>query len=321
MKRILIISLLSMLIIGTITGCGFLEDMKKTERSQKAEYTIGVVLKAMDSQHWLDMRTGMQEAAKHYNINLVVMHPQKESDVTEQKQMIFDLMDSSPDAIIFAPCDSDDCRSIAEAAEEKQIKILTVDTKAQDVQIPFVGADNERIGKMAATRLAGECEKKGDVIVISGVKNQSSHEERIDGFSQTLSGYPEINLANIYYADSDFRLGIQAMKTALEEQPNLCGVFCTNAVMSLGAVEYLESIRKTEEISVVAVDTQDDALAALRAGKLSGLVTQDGYQAGYMAVSHMVEMLSGENAQDEIFIDTELLTPESAQSYQNSKMQ
>lgn len=62
------------------------------EEQHRPSYTVGVVLKAMDSEHWLAVRSSMQQAAQEHDIRLVVMTPENEAAYGEQNQMIEDLL-------------------------------------------------------------------------------------------------------------------------------------------------------------------------------------------------------------------------------------
>lgn len=304
--------------------CGCTQESPVKQDEHITEYTIGILLKSMDSQHWMDIRAGIHDAARDYNVNIILLYPSDESAVEEQKHMFYDLVQAQPDALILAPCDSEHCTPLAVAAEQQGIPLLILDTPATDIVLPYVGADNERIGRMAATRLAVLANKTGTLAVITGVTGQSSHTERIQGFTLALQGYPAVQIVNIYHGDSSFRSGMQCMEQIMQEHPDIQGVFCTNAAMALGAIEQLEAGDYERMPYIVAVDTQDDALEALRTGALSGLVSQDGYEAGYRAVARAVKMLHNEDVQKPEYIDTSLLTQNTVEAYiekRNARME
>lgn len=308
MKRLICI-----LLLCCLSGCAASQTLAQQEKT----YTLGVLLKAMDSQHWLDMRSGLNDAAHDFNVDLVLLYPENENDILEQTQMFYDLADRKPDAILYAPCDSGACAPLAAYAGE--IPVITLDTPATDIKLPYVGADNERIGRMAATRLGGLLERKGKVAIIAGMRDQASHVERVKGFELALAGYPEIEIEEIYYGDSTFYIGMQFMDRLRWERPDVKGVFCTNAMMSLGAVEQLQSESGADKPFIVAVDTQDDTLSALRAGALQGIVTQDGYEAGYEAVRYALDYLQNKPLPEVTYIKTDLLVPNMVEEYIQSR--
>lgn len=300
MKRLIGI----LLLLSMLSGCAGTE----YGAAQSADFTIGVVVKGMDSPHWLDVRSGLSDAARENNVNVLVLYPAKEDEADEQAHMFRDLVARAPDAILFAPCDSENCGELIDLAASADIPLITIDTAANEGNLPYVGADNLTIGRMAATRLAGQAKQSGKLTVIAGVETQSSHADRVEGFRLTAEGYPDVTVAGVYRADSDFQRAMDCMEQIMREHPDVEGVFCTSAVMALGAAEQLRAGGYTNKPRIVGVDTQDDALAALRTGVLDGLVTQDGYECGYKAVEYAVSMLRGESIADRVYIDTTLQT-------------
>lgn len=308
MKRLLC----ALCMLCALTGCA--GPSAPVHMEQSTEYTIGVLLKGMESAHWMDMRSGLRDAARAYNVNVVLLYPAREDAVEEQQQMFRDLVARKPDAILFAPCDSDHCAPLADLAQENGVPLLNIDTASADVQLPYIGADNERLGRLAAERLAQRLGGSGRVAVIAGTRQQSSHADRIEGFRASLTAYPRMKLGGIYHADSDFRLAMEATAQIMRSSSATDGIFCTNAVMALGALEQMRAEEYAKKPYVVAVDTQDDALDALRQGTLDALVTQDGYECGYQAIAHTVARLRGDPVQDKVYISGTLVTADTVET-------
>lgn len=280
-----------------------------------SKYKIGMLLKSMTHQHWMDVRSGAIDAARDLGVEVIILYPSSESAIKEQKAIFLDMAEMGLDAILFAPCDSEDSRQYVELAQEKGISVLNIDTRSNDIQIPYIGADNRHIGALAAERLIALTGGEGAIAIISGVKEQASHQERIDGFLSVLAAEPNIQVDAITYADSDFRLAMQRMEEVMRAYPNTAGVFCTSAVMGLGAIEQKRASFLGGAPYVVAVDTQDDALSALQNGTLSGLVTQNGYEAGYTSIQVAIDLLDGKQIATDTYIESLLLTRGTVDTY------
>lgn len=300
MKRVALI----LLILVLLTGCS----PQNSAEPKQSQYTIGVLLKSMNSQHWMEMRTGIEDAARKYGVDIILLYPEDETEVQQQTMMFYDLLDANLNAILFAPCDSDHCKDLVESASAKGIPVFALDTRARDVDLPYIGADNYLIGQLAAQRLQNLLQEGDKVGIISGVKTQMSHVERIDGFMDQIKSDGRLIVAETRYADSNFKLAMSETKALLSNNPDLKAIFSTSAVMGLGVIEECKAEFMSYNIDIVAVDTQDDALSAVKNGLLQGLVTQDGYEAGYKAVETAVKSLSGERVPQNVFIATKLLT-------------
>ena len=89
-------AMLAMLLIAVISY-----SMQKSEENfSPPKYTIGVVLKAMDSEHWLSVRSGMSEAAQQNNRRLIVITAENETAYPKQNKIIADLLANDIDALI-----------------------------------------------------------------------------------------------------------------------------------------------------------------------------------------------------------------------------
>lgn len=307
MKRGMILLLILMIFTGffiLLKGCS----PEPAKESGQSKYTIGILLKAMNSQHWMEMRSGIQDAAKRYRADIILLYPEDETKTEQQKMMFYDLLDAKPDAILFAPCDSDNCKEMVDSAAKKGIPVFALDTRARDVDLPYIGADNYLIGRLAAQRMSALLKNGDRVGVIAGVKNQMSHIERVQGFLDQIEMEGRLSVTDIRYADSDFKLAMQETRKLLLEDPSLKGIFSTSAVMGLGVIEECKAEFMSYNINIIAVDTQDDALSAVKNGMLQGLVTQDGYEAGYRAVEAVADSLAGGRTQQNVYIQTQMLT-------------
>ena len=82
-------TLLVMLLVAVVSY-----SVQKSEEKFFPQRTIGVVLKAMDSEHWLSVRSGMTEAAQKNNMRLIVITAENETAFAEQNKIIGDLLDN-----------------------------------------------------------------------------------------------------------------------------------------------------------------------------------------------------------------------------------
>lgn len=100
----------------------------------------------------------------------------------------------------------------------------------------------------------------------------------------------------------------------LRQHPDIRGLFVTSAVMTLGVIDTTEGNRPP--IHIIGVDTQSDALAALRLGRIDAMILQDGHESGKMAIDLIVKELQGEGIDGDHFISNEVITKGDADAYQ-----
>ncbi len=306
MKRFL----LCLFLLIFASGCRMAD---KEEPIAQPRYTIGIVLKSMDSEHWLAVRSGMQRAAEDYQVNVLVLYAQDESAKEEQKQMIFDLLENNIDALAVSPCDVSQSKAYFDYAREKKIPAFSIDEIADG--IPYIGSNNYHIGEMAAQYIVDQLSRHGSIGIISGNMTQNAHSERVAGFKDYLAAHTEMKVIDCRSAGSSLKKASVQTEEMLMTHPDIKGIFVTNAMMALGVIESKGMMRFKERVRVVGVDTQQDVILAIMQGKIDAMVSQSGYDIGYLAIATIIQSLDQGLSQDQVYINNDLITKENASQY------
>lgn len=317
MKKLISLLLSATLVATVLVGCGSKQaaGTTNTNTDSSSKKKIGVVVKALDSEHWLTVKKGAEAAAKEENVDIIVLAPDKESNVEQQFRIVEDLIQQKVSALAIAPCDSTGIVPIIQKANSAKIPVITVDTNADADVISFVGTDNAMGGKMSGERIVKILNGKGKVALITGVPGQQTHRDRVTGFKDAIKASPDIKLVSEQPANSESALAMTVMENILESNPDLEAVFCTNALMALGAVEAIDAKGKSGKVKVIGFDTQTDALNMVKQGKIDSMVAQSPYNMGYQAIKNAVAHLNGKGAQKRVDTGTELITKENVDKY------
>lgn len=285
------------------------------EEMRRPAYTVGVVLKAMDSEHWLAVRSSMQQAAREQNIRLIVMTPENEAAYGEQNQIIEDLLQGGIDALIVSPVNIHHTAKWVEEANACGIPLLTIDEKIPG--IPYVGSDNYRIGQMAAKEMAKRLPSRAAVGIVAGSANQDAHIQRTAGFRDYLKEHTDLRLIAVAADETKYRQATLESEEMLRQHPDIQGLFVTSAIMTLGAIDATDAIDGHQPfVHIIGVDTQNDALAALRLGRIDAMISQDGHETGKLAIDLIAKELQGESLQGDHFIQNDVITQQDADAYQ-----
>lgn len=282
-----------------------------SRRAARPAHTVGVVLKAMDSEHWQAVRAGLEEAARSENLRLIVMTPENEAAHAEQNQIIADMLAGGVDALVVAPVNSHYTAGWAEQAAARDIPLLTIDEHVGG--LPYVGSDNYHVGELAAARLAAALPAGAPVAVIAGSSSQEAHVERTRGFHDYIAAHTELVPVMTLADDTKYRLATSECEQILAAHPEVQGLFVTSAVMTLGALDVVE--RRGTRLAIVGVDTQADTLAALASGRLTAMISQDGRELGRQTIALVARELAGESIPAENFIENVVIDETSAARY------
>ena len=289
----------------------FYGQLNFSARSLPQEYKVGVVLKAMDSEYWLAVRSRMENTAREKGMRLIVMAPENEAAYAEQEQIVRDLLAADVDALVIAPVDIDRADVYVGMAAERAVPLLTIDEKITDV--PYIGSDNYAIGQMAAAYMAEHIPEGGTVGILAGVAQQDAHRQRVAGFRDYVREHGGLRLVAVTMDAAQYREAALQTERMIEEHPNLAGLFVTSAIMSLGAVDTLSA--HAAHPVLVGVDTQNDALRALRDGRIDAIISQDGNDTGRMAIEAVSDALAGRTIPANSYITNALITAVNAEDY------
>ena len=277
--------LLCLLLAGSVLGC----HKEKSLETENPKYVIGIVTKSRDSEYWMSVCSGMEKAAADLGVSVIIMSPDTETDEKAQQQMIDSLLKKDIDALAVSPIDSYNAKEYLKKAEKKHITVVSYDTKIMEKGVPYIGIDNEKAGRDLAEYLAGQMEEKGSVGIISGNLKQSSHAARLKGFRDYIERNTHIQIAFTESGYSNQRMSEQEISRLMKEHPDLNGIFATSAVTALGIMEYLED----QPVLIATVDAQEDALDAVKKGRIAALAYQPGYEIGYETIRYIVNEKKG----------------------------
>ncbi|MBQ3442667.1 MAG: substrate-binding domain-containing protein [Selenomonadaceae bacterium] len=298
-------TMLAMLLIAVVSY----SIQKSGETLSPPKYTIGVVLKAMDSEHWLSVRSGMIEAAERNNMRLIVITAENETAFAEQNKIISDLLDNDIDALIVSPTNINHTQDFVDAARVKNIPVFSIDEEIDG--IVYIGSNNYAVGSMAAAFMSQNLPDGSEVSVISGSANQTAHTQRTAGFVDYVAKNSSLQIGATMAAETQYRQAMTQAEQLLRSRPNTRGIFVTSAIMTLGVIEATEDF----PVMIVGVDTQNDAVMAVKNGNIDALISQDGHESGRLAIEVVAAHLNNQPVNEKNFINNELITAANAEQF------
>ena len=263
---------------------------------------------------WAEVEKGAKETAAANKVDIVVLAPPAETDVATQISQIEDQITKKVSAILVAPTDVKGLNPTFDKAKAAKIPVLFVDTKGDWADaLTFIGTNNRNGGKLAGEFICQQLGGKGKVALITGVMSQQTHIDRIGGAEDAMKACGLTVVAK-QAADSDRAKGQTVMENVLTANPDVNGVFASNDLMALGAMEAIKTAKKTG-IVVVGFDANPDAVKSIEAGEMAASIAQSPYNMGKFGVEYAVRVLMGEKIDANIDTGTELVTSENAAKY------
>ncbi len=258
-------------------------------RGEDDRRTVALVVKTLNNPFFIDMERGAREVADSLGLALVVQAPEREIVPAIVK------------------------------ANEAGIPVVVVDTRvdaralaqAGGRIVSFIGSDNVDGGRLAGRYLAERLGGRGRIAVIEGIPGHETGDSRLAGFREGIAAHPGIAIVASQTANWERDQAFNVAQNILQAHPEVRGLFAANDIMALGAVEAVAAAGRTADILIVGFDAQDDAVTAMREGRMAASIAQHPTDMGRQAVLTAWRILEGQPVDAEQPVPIQLVTADS----------
>lgn len=303
MKKIIGL-LLAVTMMFALGGCNAITIDGEGELSgeNSGSGAVGFSVSTLNNPFFVSLSEGAKAEAEKQGVKLVVVDAG--DDAAKQTNDIEDLISRNVSVLIVNPVDSDAVAPAVQNAVSKGIKVISVDRVVNGVEVDCqIASDNAAGAKMATeylVELIGEGAKAAE---LEGVPGASATIDRGAGFHEAADAALDVvasQTANFNRAE-----GMNVMENILQSCPEVKGVFAHNDEMALGAVEAV--LASGKDIKIVGFDATDDAVAAVKSGKMAATVAQKPELMGEKAVQTAMKLINGETVEKSLPVEVELI--------------
>ncbi len=267
--------------------------------------TLSMVGKDAESGYWKQVHAGAGQAIDDINAALgytedakaeLIYDASATGDIAEQIDIIDQMLDKNPDALIIGFVDINSGKTQLELAESNGVPVFTVDSAIENSLI--VGSsqtDNYQAGTEAARRLAELMGGSGQAALLVHSSETETGIERERGFREELEqNYPDIELVSAAYQDQDERNVDDIIAAVLSEYPELKAYQAMNEETTEALVSAIEMYGPEERSLIIAgFDASSAEIEDIEDGKLAGVIAQNPYGMGYAAVVLALREIAG----------------------------
>ncbi len=268
-----------------------------------------------------DCRIGGEQASGELgDVDFQWVVPQT-GDPGVQVQMIEDLVRAGVDAISISPNEATSVEPVIADAMSQGILVTTFDSDSPNSErLIYIGTDNRTAGSVQGDTLAELIGGAGKVAIITGGTAAPNLNERIDGLTEALGNYPDIEIVETVATEEDFNRGLSVSETLLRAQPDLAGIACMSATGGPTLAQVIQAPEFSDRIGtlkIVAFDDLQEVLDAIEAGVVDATMVQRPVQMGRLAVQWSHDILTGLAYPECTNIDTgvTVVTAENMNSY------
>ncbi|MBE6878354.1 MAG: D-ribose ABC transporter substrate-binding protein [Ruminococcaceae bacterium] len=272
--------------------------------------SIGLAVSTQNNPFFVTLVEGAEDAAEKLGVSISVADAG--DDVTKQASDIEDLVAKGISVLIVNPVDSDAVTSAVEAAMAKGVRVISVDRAVNGVEIDCQIASDNILGAELATQFIVDTLGEGvKVAELEGIPGASAAIERSEGFHNVAD--TKLSVVAKQTANFDRTEGMSVMENILQANGDVQAVFAANDEMALGAVEAISGAGKT--VMVVGFDATDDAIEAIKAGKMAGTIAQQPALIGSTAVENAVKLIGGEGIAKSVPVEVTLVNKDNVNNF------
>jgi ribose transport system substrate-binding protein len=275
--------------------------------------TIGLALSTLNNPFFVALRDGAQAKAQELGLTLEVADGQ--DDLAKQVSQVEDFITKKVAVIIVNPVDSDGIVPAVKKANDANIPVITVDRAANGGTVAsHIASDNVAGAKSACDYLIKQV-GSGNVVQLEGIAGTSAARDRGKGCKNALDAQSAVKLVASQTADFDRTKGLNVMQNLLQANPDVKGVFAQNDEMALGAVQAIAAAGKSSQITVVGFDAVDDALTAIKDGKMAATIAQQPKLMGETALATAKEIVDGKTVEASQPVEVKLVTKDNVADF------
>ncbi len=300
----------------SVFGADFAKSMGPFE--QKPGITIGVVLKTLNNQYWQGIQSGVDAAAKAFNVEVTVQAASTESSATQQLTIAQTLFGKGFDAFILSPEATSNLIPALEQMKAAGLPVINTDD-ARIAATVYVGPSHELDGSQAADFIAENLPEGGKVAQIEGQAGSSAAILRIKGFNEGVAKHSNLELVASVPGNWDGAQAYNATQNLLQKYPDLKGIYANNDTMAVGAAKAVSDAGLAGKVIIVGTDGIPAAMDAIQKGTMAATITPLPYYQGYWSVEAAVRLLSGQKVPDWIVAPAQLITKDNMSTFFDDK--
>jgi ribose transport system substrate-binding protein len=291
-------ALLSLLALPALAAC---QGGEKVIPTAQKKIKIAVIPKGTTHEFWKSVHAGAEKGAQERgNVEILWKGPLKEDDLKSQIDIVQSMIAQGVAGIVLAPLNDKALVNPVKAAVEAKIPVVIIDSDLQGKDhLAFIATDNRGAGVKAAEHLFKALGGKGKVLVLRYQEGSASTAAREAGFLGTARGNSSVTIvSDNQYGGATTESAFAAAETLLAAhkaaEGGVDGVFCPNESTTFGMLLALQKAGLAGKVKLVGFDASEKLIQGLRDGQIEGLVVQNPFNMGDLAVQQIARAIGGE---------------------------
>lgn len=302
-----------------LVACGTEGNIEDTENNDSEEsYVFGYTSMTQNNPFFITIEETMREKIEANGDKLITTDPAM--DVSLQINQIEDMISQGIDAIFLNPVDWEGIRPALEMLDNAGVKIINYDTEVADMEFvtSYVGSDNYNAGYVVGQDVVEKFPNGAKVIIVESVEINSIR-TRVKGFEDAISESDNIEVVARQDGRGDLQTSMEVTEDLLIANQDVDVIFGGNDPTALGALAAAQAQGYSggDSLFIYGVDGSPDLKGELVKGDslIAGTGAQSPINIAKTSVDVAYQILNGEDYEENIPVDTFLISEENIEEF------
>ena len=316
-KKLMAILMAGILSAGLLTGCGSSSSASGSGDAAKGAteaaaagdaaggYKIALIQQHQTNAFQIAVTEAAEAKAKELGVDLTILSA--DQDAAKQISQIEQCTSEGYQAILFEPVDPDGLGDAAQAAADKGVIMINVISACTDWENHGISAlscgDNVTAGETEMQHVADLLGGKGNIAILTGPSGDAGGLQRLEGYENILKNYPDmvqvVEPADCQWDTASAQGTVESWLSAYD----LDAIICENDGMAVGAGN---AAGADSGIVITGVDGTPDGFEAIKDGRITGTVSQDGGAMAANGIEAACKLIDGETLENNTIITTNI---------------
>jgi ribose transport system substrate-binding protein len=280
--------------------------------AEKKQYIFGHSPPTMNNPFFMWIENNARRTIESNGDKMFTLDPQ--NDPQKQISQIEDLLTQGIDCMLLCPFDSASIKNAMVACQKANVPIIIFDTPVLDPQYveTTVASDNVNAGFVVGEDMKKVLPNGGKVAILHSPTAQTCV-LRVEGFYKSIGDSFEV--IGEWDGKGDTAESMMKAEDVIMGNPDLVAFFCINDPSAIGAVQAVESAKKTGEILVWGVDGAPEAKHAIKNGRMIGTGAQSPLNIGKISVEAAYKHLAGEKLPTDTVVPTFIINKDNIDQF------
>ena len=316
-KKFLAMLLACVILLAVATGCGNNSttppvdsapagddagsDAGSDTGSNGGAYKVALIQQHQTNAFQIAVTEAAEAKAAELGAELKILSA--DQDAATQISQIEQCVTEGYQAILFEPVDPDGLRDATKNAADAGVVVINIISACTDWEGAGIAAvsygNNVKAGETEMQQVADLLNGKGNIAILTGPSADAGGLQRMEGYENILANYPDIvqvvSPADCAWDTAQAQATVESWLSAYD----LDAIICENDGMAVGAGN---AAGANSGIIISGVDGTPDGFEAIKDGRITGTVSQNGGAMAANGIEAAVTLLSGGTLETNVLV-------------------